>query len=231
MSVLPKAPCVTGAEHIPSEGSFKLVSNHYQRLDLWIGWSGALLINAIAQQRDVSIHYVTTDRARIGRFTVPGTRWLIERVAAVWGLVLVTPPIIGSGHMEDQRYALLRMLRLLKQNDGRSICLGIMPEGDEGITSGLIDALPGSGRALYALSTKGLPLLPAAVWEEDCRLHAHFGAPFHLTEAKQPTEQFAEQPAKNIDNWARETVMQCLALLLPESLRGNYGRMSDGTLE
>lgn len=72
-----------------------LVSNHYQRLSWWIGLSGALLISAIAQRRaDVEMHNVATDRAHIGRFIIPGTQWLIERVAAAWDLVLVTPPSV-----------------------------------------------------------------------------------------------------------------------------------------
>lgn len=220
VSIFPKKPCVTGEEHIPLEGSFILVANHFQRLDLWIGWSAALLIDRIAQKRgdSISIHFITTDRARIGRFTVPGTRWLFERVAAVWGLVLVKPPALAHEHVEGQRYALLRMLRLLKHSGEQSICIGLMPEGDEGNTSGLIEAVPGSGRALYALSTKGLPILPAAVWEVDGHLHAQFGASFYL---------HIESPsidAKTIDDYARDAVMLRIAELLPETLRGKYGK-------
>lgn len=228
VSLLPKTPCITGEEHIPCEGSFVLVSNHYQRLDLWIGWSAALMIDSVARKRDgdISIHYVTTDRARIGRFTVPGTRWLFERVAAVWDLVLIRPPALANEHVEGQRYALLRILRLLKRSDGRALCIGLMPEGDEGNTAGLIEAVPGIGRALYALSAKGLPTLPAAVWEVDRHLHIRFGEPFHL---------YAELPvtaSKINDSYGRDVVMQHIAALLPKALRGKYGkeRVTDGTL-
>lgn len=223
---LPRLPCVTGAEHIPLEGSFVLVSNHYQRADLWIGWSGALLIDAIAQRRKITVHCITTDRARIGQFTVPGTRWLIERVATVWDLVLVTPPALLQGRVEGQRYALLRMLRLLKRDDGQGICFALMPEGDEGTAAGLIEAMPGSGRSLYALSSRGLPLLPAAVWEENGRLHAQFGEPFHLT----PELQSRTGTSKDSDAWARTLVMQRIATLLPPALRGKYGSLTHGTL-
>ncbi len=180
VDALPNPPDVIGTEHIPPAGSFVLVSNHYQRLDLWIGWSGALLIDMLARQCDIDMYYVTTDRARIGTWTVPGTRWLIERVASVWGLVLVTPPTVANEQSDGQRYALLRILRLLKRKSDSSICIGMMPEGDEGNTQGLIEALPGTGRALYALSRQALPILPAAVWEEDGQLHARFGEPFAL---------------------------------------------------
>jgi cellulose synthase/poly-beta-1,6-N-acetylglucosamine synthase-like glycosyltransferase len=231
VDALPKPPQVVGEKHIPREGSFVLVSNHYQRLDLWIGWSGALLIDILARHRDIDMHYVTTDRARIGTWTVPGTRWLIERVASVWGLVLVTPPAIANEHNDGQRYALLRMLRLLKRKSDRSICIGLMPEGDEGNTQGLIEALPGTGRALYALSRQAIPILPAAVWEEDGRLHARFGEPFALASSYEP---FQKKNAQLLDAWARDTVMRQIAVLLPDTLRGTYAMMENirhGTLD
>jgi hypothetical protein len=139
-------------------------------------------------------------------------------VAAVWGLVLVKPPALAHERVEGQRYALLRVLRLLKHSGEQSICIGLMPEGDEGNASGLIEAVPGSGRALYALSMKGLPILPAAVWEVDGHLHAQFGASFYLN---------IESPAidaKTIDDYARDAVMLRIAELLPETLRGKYGK-------
>jgi 1-acyl-sn-glycerol-3-phosphate acyltransferase len=223
VSVLPKLASVRGVEHIPPEGSFVLVANHYQRLDLWIGWSGALLIDAIARQRrDISVHFITTDRARIGRFTVPGTRWVIERVAAVWDLILVTPPAIAHEHIDRQRYALLRIMRLLKHADEHPICIALMPEGDEGGTSGLIEALPGTGRALQALSNMGLPIVPAGVWEENGQLHACLGPPFSL--AQVPLD------VSSVDAWARDTVMRRIAALLPSVLQGKF-RSEYGPLE
>ena len=223
--ILPKAPCVTGVERIPAEGSFVLVANHYQRLNLWIGWSGTLLIDTIARKRDINVHVITTDRARIGRFTFPGTRWIIERVATVWNLVLVTPPAIVHGKTDGQRYTLLRLLRLLKREDGRDVCLVLMPEGDEGGTAGLIDALPGSGRALAALSARHLPIVPAGVWDEDGRLYANFGEPFSLQISA------TEKTREAVDTLARQTVMEHIAALLPPALRGKYGRQIDGALE
>ena len=225
VSRMPKPPHVTGTEHIPREGSFVLVSNHYQRLDLWIGWSGAVLINAVAQQRTqgIAFHYITTDRARIGRFTVPGTRWLIQRVANVWGLVLVTPPTIAHEQVAGQRFALLRLLRLVKQSTS-PICIGLMPEGDEGNTRGLKEALPGSGRSLLALSRQGLPIIPAAVWEAEGRLHAQFGSPIAATAAT------TLHNSTDSDTAVRRSVMQHIAALLPCVLRGTVEEVVHGTL-
>ncbi len=224
--LLATSVCTEGTEHIPVEGSFVLVSNHHQSLSWWIGLSEALMIDAIAKRRpDITMHFVTTDRARIGRFTLPGTQWLIERVAAVWDLVLVTPPAVADDHANRQRYVLLHLLRLLKRAAGGSICIGFTPEGDEGTAAGLTEAIPGSGRALYALSTKGLSILPAAVWEEGGHMRVRFGMPFSLTET---APKIAHQVS---DDWARSTVMRNIAALLPPMLRGSYGRELDDTLE
>ena len=222
---LPKAPCVTGVEYIPERGSFVLVANHYQRLNLWIGWSGTLLIDTIAQQRNIIVHVVTTDRVRIGRLTLPGTPWLIKRIAAVWDLVPVTPPAIADGKTDGQRYTLLRLLRLLKRKDGRDTCLVLMPEGDEGSAFGLIDALPGIGRALAAFSARQVPIVPVAVWDEDGRLYANFGRPFSFRIS--PTETAREA----VDTSGQQTVMEQIAALLPPALRGKYGGQADGALE
>ena len=115
--------------------------------------------------------------------------------------------------------------RLLKRKDGRDVCLVLMPEGDEGGTSGLIDALPGSGRALTALSARDLPIVPAAVWDEHGRLYANFGEPFSL---QIPPTGMAREA---VDTWARQTVMEHIAALLPPALRGKYGGQADGALE
>ena len=222
VSLLPKQACISGVEHIPLQGSFVLVSNHYQRLDLWIGWSGAVLIDAIAQRRrDIAFHFITTDRARIGRFSVPGTRWLIQRVANVWGLVLVTPQAIAQEHVEGQRLTLLRLVRLLRRSQN-PVCIGLMPEGDEGNTLGLKEALPGSGRSLLALARLGLPLVPAAVWEADGQLHAQFGIPFSLQ------DEVSGGSAEESDAYVRQMVMRRIAALLPRVLRGKYDEVMYG---
>jgi hypothetical protein len=97
-----------------------------------------------------------------------------------------------------------------------------MPEGDEGGTSGLIEALPGTGRALQALSKMGLPIVPAGVWEENGQLHTYFGPPFSL--AQVPLD------VSSLDAWARDTVMRRIAALLPSVLQGKF-RSEYGPLE
>ena len=213
---MPVAPQVSGLEHLPPEGSFVLLANHYQRPGLWIGWSGAVLIEAVTSQRDVEIQFVTTDRARVGRFEVPGTHWIFERVATVWGLQRVTPGVFGVRDERRQRYALLHLMRVLRRRSQPPVCLIMMPEGDEGTASGLIEPVPGSGRALAAISGLGIPLVPAAVWEEDGRLQVRFGQAFALASN---ADDLADKGQERV---YAEKIMLALAGLLPPALRGRY---------
>jgi len=112
---------------------------------------------------------------------------------------------------------------MLQRDEGQGVCFAMMPEGDEGTASGLNEAMPGSSRALYALSSRGLPLLPAAVWEEDGRLHAHFGEPL-------PKSQLLITNANELDACVRTLMMRRIAALLPPMLRGKYGGIEDGAL-
>ncbi len=231
---LPRSPVVDGLEYIPSAGSFILVTNHCQRKDLWIGWAFSLLIDSINRQRgDHPVpHVVTTDRAVFDGFTVPGSRWLFERVALAWNLVLMTPPEVE--HHEpgcSRRSALRQCLSIVQRDNGRAVYFALAPEGLAGTARGLGETVPGSGRSLLALAGRGLPIVPAVVWEEaPGKLHARFGPIW------QPVAPAAVKDNRAaLDAWGREQVMRRLAALLPASLRGRYEllgeRKSDGALD
>jgi hypothetical protein len=88
-----------------------------------------------------------------------------------------------------------------------------MPEaGGSGI---LQEPLEGSGLFLHALSERGLPLVPAGVWEEDDTLMVSFGEPFALSVAK-------DVPRQERDRQAREQVMVAVGRLLPPAYWGYY---------
>ncbi len=224
---LPRLPVVEGLAHIPSSGSFILATNHCQRRDLWIGWAVSLLIDSIARQREdhLAPHVVTTDRAVFDGFTVPGSRWLFERVALAWNLVLMTPTEVERHEPGcSRRSALRQCLSILQRQEGRAVYFALAPEGLAGTARGLGETVPGSGRSLLALAGRGLPILPAVVWEEaPGMLHARFG----------PIWQPAPPPVVRgnraaLDAWGREQVMQRLAALLPAALRGRYELPEDG---
>lgn len=216
--ILPRRPVVEGLENIPARGSFILVSNHYQRRDLWIGWEGALLCHALWQAQPALVcHWITTDRAVLDGATVRFSRWAFARVARVWDFVLVTPPEARDADADQsRRHALRACLRKLKRADGRPVCLCVFPEGMSGSTRGLGAPTPGAGRSLLALAATGVPLLPAAVWENsDGALHARFGPAWTPT----PPAALARSA---LDRWSADEALGRVAALLPEALRGVY---------
>lgn len=222
--LLPRRPRVDGLEHVPCGGSFVLVANHYQRRDLWIGWAGGLLCDALWKARpDLRCHLVVTDRAVLKDGAAVGwTRPLFARVAQVWDCLLVTPPEAHAVPGGTRSRALRRCLRKLQSPDARSVCLVIFPEGLRGGTHGLAPAARGGGRSLLALAATGAPILPAAVWEEqDGALHARFGPAWHRAV---PADLAQEQR----DAWAGEAVMARIAALLPPTTRGESIDGTDG---
>jgi hypothetical protein len=224
---LPRLPVVEGLEHLPASGSFILATNHCQRRDLWIGWAISLLIDSIDRQRGdhPSPHVVATDRAVFDGFTVPGSRWLFARVALAWNLVLMTPPEVGCDKPGcPRRSALRQCLSMVQREDGQAVYFALAPEGLAGTARGLGETVPGSGRSLLALAGRGLPILPAVVWEEaPGMLHARFGPTWQPTP---PPDLKGTRAA--LDVWGREQVMQRLAALLPVALRGRYEPLGDG---
>lgn len=216
---LPKRPLLDGLENVPPTGSFVVVVNHYQRRDLWIGWPGGLLSDALWSVRPdlAAVHWVITDRAIVNGASVTWTRPLFLRVAKVWGFIPVTPPEATDAHADRSRlHALRACLRALQRPDGQHVALMICPEGEGGSTRGLMPATPGSGRSLLALTATGVPLLPAAVYEEpNGALHARIGTPWRPTP---PTDL----PRVDLDAWAGNDAISRIAALLPEPLRGAY---------
>ncbi len=222
---LPKRPIVDGKEHVPSTGSFVVVVNHYQRRDLWIGWPGGLLSDALwtARPELAACHWVITDRAVVDGASVAWTRPLFRRIAQVWDLIPVTPPEARDAQASgSQLHALRTCLRALNRADGQHVCLVICPEGESGSTRGLARATPGSGRSLLALTAVGVPLVPAAVYEEpNGALHARIGAPWFPT----PPMELARH---ELDAWVGGDAMSRIAALLPEPLRGLYRDLIPG---
>ena len=216
---LPRRPKVEGLEHVPREGPLVVVANHYQRRDLWVGFCGGLLCDALWSVRDnLRCRFVITDRALLDGVTVPLTPAIFARVARVWDMILVTPPETrDAGADNARRHALRACLEALRGEQGRSTCLIISPEGVRGNTRGLKTAAPGSGRSLLALAATGAPLLPVAVFEEPGgALHLRIGPGWHPVAPH-------DLPKAQLDAWAGDDALRRVAALLPEHLRGAYG--------
>jgi acyltransferase-like protein len=169
IAALPAPPLLSGQEHVPP-GPFVLVANHYQRRDLWIGWAGSLLIQAVGRP----VRWLTLRELRLGGRELPLTRATFGRVASTYGFIPV--PADPADHA-GQASAIRRAQRLLRAGE----VVGVFPEGEHGHSGGLSPALPGAAR-LACLLSQSAPLLPAAVSEQEGRLAARLGEPFRLTE-------------------------------------------------
>ena len=161
-----------GEDNLPDTGPVCLVANHYQRRDLWIGWTGALVSVAVAERRrgQVPRWLVLGDLPiQVGplRFSLPGAAWAFARVADVWGLI----PTTGFANPIDRAQSLRRVIRLLRGGE----VVGLFPEGASG-TAGRLGPLPaGSGRFLLRLERQGVSIVPAGVRECNRRLIVRFG--------------------------------------------------------
>jgi 1-acyl-sn-glycerol-3-phosphate acyltransferase len=208
-------PKVLDDRHVPSEGPFVFVANHYERPGLRVWWGGMLAATAIYErrQRERTLRWLMTSEwynFRLGGVVPVPTwalRWLFRRIANVYGLVIVPrSPERGVG-----RAAAMRSILEVVERQGEAI--GLYPEGLG--REVLIEAMPGTGLFLNSLSRRGVPLLPCGVYEEEGVLTARFGRPFFIDVPRAAAKE-------ERDRLAREQVMARIGRLLPRPMWGPY---------
>ena len=208
----PPPPCVRGLDHLPPEGPFILVMNHYERDGLLIHFCAMAVSSAVAdcQPRSPEIRWVITSEwygRHAGPLPIPVwlIRWVFRRVSRLYGLIIMP----RAAERTIGRAAAIR--RLAEEvRAGESVAL--VPEALGKGT--LIEAMPGSGLALLALSRGRAPIVPVGLWEDDDTLMVRFGEPFTLEVGATDRE---EQ-----DRQARERVMVAIGRLLPQRCWGFY---------
>ncbi len=208
-------PRVIDDRHIPEEGPFVFVANHYERPGLKVFWGGMLAANAIFERRrkQRTLHWLMTSEwynyKLGGIIPVPvwALRWLFRRIANVYSLVIVP----RSPRRVMGRAAAMRSI--LEVVEKQRAPIGLYPEGvGEDV---LIEAMPGTGLFLASLSKRGIHILPAGVYEEDGALTVRFGPPFTV---QPPTGPDRDER----DRVAREQVMANIGRLLPRPMWGPY---------
>lgn len=217
----PPPPSVRGLEHVPADGPFILVMNHYERGGLPIHFCAMAISAAVGERRHSSpeIRWVITSEwygRRIGPVPIPVwlIRWVFRRIARMYGLVVMP-------RAAERSVGRAAAIRRIAENVRVGETIGLVPEVlGKGI---LIEAVPGSGLALLSLSRGRVPILPVGLWEEDDALVVRFGEPFTLeVEAGEREEQ---------DRQARERVMVAIGRLLPERYWGFYADLVSRALE
>jgi len=210
----PPSPCVQGLDHLPPEGPFILVMNHYERGGLPIHFCAMAVSLAVAGRRPRSpeIRWVITSEwygRHIGPLPIPVSliRWVFRRVSRLYGLIVMPR---AAGHTRGRAAAIRRLAQDVRAGESVALVPEALGKGT------LIEAMPGSGLALLALSRGRLPIVPVGLWEDDATLMVRFGETFTLTLEAGATSR-EEQ-----DRQARERVMVAIGRLLPQRYWGFY---------
>jgi 1-acyl-sn-glycerol-3-phosphate acyltransferase len=216
-----RRPVVRGEEHIPEQGGFVAVVNHYQRRYYWVGWN-AFLVSMIVRRRRgprAVVHWLINDgfeQRSPGAIPWPWwfLRWLFRRVARMYDMV----PVPTSQRNKGGRATAARtMLDLVSPRDrsqeGEPI--GLFPEARNQPRGVLGQPPPATGRLLLELGRRGVPLLPVGVHELDGDTNVTFGPPFNVELPPASSNQDAAKEA------CRQT-MVAIGRLLPRELWAAY---------
>lgn len=218
---------VTGAGHISAQEKYIFTVNHYTRPHFNVWWA-ALVISAFAG-RDLC--WMMTSRWNFETKQRAGwlqkvTGWAFQRLAGVYGFI-TTPPMPASDEDAEERGASVRKALSLARSGGPA-AFGYMPEGRD-FEGGRLGWPPyAAGRFVYHLNRMGYRILPVGLYEEEDQLHVHFGRPYTLGEPHSHASgdvdltTFRLLTRRQIDLLLTRTVMRRIAVLLPESMRGEF---------
>lgn len=210
---------VEGQENVPTEGPFALIANHYERPGLKVFWGGMVLTAAVWSRIGRSPRWLMTSEwygFRLGFIPVPVAllRWLFRRLADVYRLIIVP-------RATERAMGRAAALRAILQAAHEGSPIAFFPEGIG--TGSLVRPPEAVGLLLLALAEKGVPTIPAALYEEDDRLVARIGRPFLLkAEDRHQGNSFAK---------ARDEAMLAIGRLLPPHLWGEYAMDLKAALE
>ena len=206
---------VLGEENIPQAGPCLLVMNHYYRPGFRVWW----LSMAISARLPMPHAWMITSK-----WTAPG-KWyepvkeayssiVSRRLEAMYGFLRMPPMPPREKEVEERAASVRAALRYMERTPQAVLCLA--PEGHD-ILSGMLERPPaGLGRFIALLAAGGLPIFPAGGWEQDGRLTVRFGEAFCL-------ETGRGGGAEERDRRTTDAVMERIAALLPDRMRGEFG--------
>jgi len=205
---------ILGTENIPQRGPCLLTFNHYYRPGFHAWWMSL----ALAATIPVEIHFVMTGELTYpGKWYAPmgmaGSRWLLKRFARIYGFTSMPPMPPRPKDVKERARSVRRVLAFARSHP--QALLGLAPEGGDQ-PGGLLNLPPaGAGRFILLLADLGFPLLPVGCFEEAGAFCLRFGEAYRLKIPDGLT-------SKEKDEAAARLVMQSIAPLIPERLRGEF---------
>ncbi len=215
---------VYGREHIPSGGPCLITINHYASPAVFAAWM-ALGVSAVVP---VEVHWAMTsgwtfEGSRFGAALAPLSAWIFRRLARVYGLELMPPVPPDPRQPADGAAAVRRLTAYARQTPNPVI--GLAPEGRDFPGGRLGWPPPGAGRMMLHLARLGLPACPVGAFEEAGAFCLRFGPAYRL-------ELSMNLSAGEQDRATRRVVMERIAQLVPEELRGEFALIpSPGLVE
>jgi hypothetical protein len=203
-----------GGGNIPHCGPCLLTFNHYYRPGFNAWWMAL----GIAATVPVEVHFVMTGELTYpGKWYAPlgmaGSRWLLQRFSKIYGFTSMPPMPPRPQDVRARSRSVRATLAYVKTHP--QAVLGLAPEGGDQ-PGGVLNWPPaGSGRFILLLAQAGFPILPAGAFEEAGEFCLNFGEAYRL-------EIPAGLSSDEKDCAAAGLVMQRIAPLLPERLRGTF---------
>ena len=141
------------------------------------------------------------------------SKWVLHRIARVYGFTAM-PPLPPRPKDVAERAASVRAALDFAKRTERPV-IGLAPEGGDSADGTLAHPASGAGRFGLLLAASGLPFHPVGAYEQNGAFCLHFGPPYALTVPPGLKPEEKDRAAANI-------IMQNIARLLPEDLRGEF---------
>jgi hypothetical protein len=187
-----------------------LTYNHFSAPGFQIWW----LVIPVSAIFPAEIHWLVTSGWTGSGWLTGFTHWLFPHASKLLGFTAM--PAMPPRPEEAELRALAVREVLDYASHAPHPVIGLAPEGGDQ-PGGVLGELPaGVGRFMHHIARKCPVILPVGVWKEVGTIHITFGSPYML-------EVHSHIPASELDLQVGNTVMQHIAALLPEDLRGKYG--------
>ena len=203
-----------GREFIPQSGPCLLTINHFTRPGVPAWWLSIAASAAVPME----IHWIATqgwtfnDRPAL-RFVTPITYWLFPRASALLGFSSM-PPMPPDPKEVKARAAAVRKVIAYLRTDPQPV-IGLAPEGQDTPEGALIQPPSGVGRFIHHITRRCPRIIPIGAYSEPGALCVRFGPEYRVDVPPRMSPDEVDQSVSRV-------VMQHIALLLPENLRGPF---------